>query len=93
MTADLVSHSRRGRTHICRPLVTLEACLVALTACGVPLRARVRHAQIGMCWSAGEMAKGLIALPEVVQHVGHPHAVGAVEMLFALAPPPPRFPR
>ena len=93
MTADLLSHSRRGRTYAHCPLIKLEPCALALITWGVPLHVRVQCTQAWMCWSAGEMPKGLIALPEFVRHVGHPHAVGAAEMLFALAPPPPRFPR
>ena len=51
MTADLFSHSRCGRTRTCYPLVALEACATALTACGVTLCAPARLAQSGMCWS------------------------------------------
>ena len=53
MTADLFSHSRCGRTLACYPLVTLEACATALTACGVTFCAPARLAQAGMCWSGG----------------------------------------
>ena len=48
MTADLLSHSRRGRKHISYPLVMLGACVLVLISCGVPLRACMRHAQARM---------------------------------------------
>ena len=51
MTADLRLHSRCGCTLACYPLVTLEACATALTACGMTLYAPARLAQAGMCWS------------------------------------------
>ena len=42
MTADLLSHSRRGRTYAHCPLIKLEPCALAVITWGVPLHVRVQ---------------------------------------------------
>ena len=48
MTADLLSHSRRGRTCAHCPLIKLEPCALAVITWGVPLHVRVQCTQ---AWS------------------------------------------
>ena len=62
MTGRLLSHTRRGCTHTDYPLVTLGACVLALTSCGVPLPAPVRRVQARMCWS------GVVGQPPSSRH-------------------------